>query len=36
VEWNRTNRSGRVKDALHFEDEEWHCWNENRDNIDCP
>lgn len=36
VEWNRMNRFGRVKDALHFEDEEWHCWDENRDDIDCP
>lgn len=36
VEWNRVNKSGRVQDAIHFGDEQWHCWNESRDDIQCP
>lgn len=36
IEWNRTVKNGQVKDPAHFEDEDWHCWNENLEDIDCP
>jgi hypothetical protein len=36
VEWHRINRNGRVKSPVNFGDELWHCWDENRDNIECP
>ena len=35
VEWHRINRDGHVKSPAYFEDELWHCWDENRDNIEC-
>ena len=36
VEWNRTDEHGRVKDASHFGDGAWHCWDQNLDDIVCP
>ncbi|MBI4945100.1 MAG: hypothetical protein HY840_01715 [Bacteroidetes bacterium] len=27
IKWHKTNRNGRVKDALHFNDTNWHCWS---------
>jgi len=36
IEWNRTTKDGQVKDPHHFEDEEWHCWNGDHEDIDCP
>jgi hypothetical protein len=27
IEWNLEDKYGRVKDASHFSDEDWHCWN---------
>ena len=35
VEWHRINRNGRVKSPAYFEDNLWHCWDENRDNLEC-
>ncbi len=36
IEWNSATGAGRVK-ALHkFSDEEWHCWDNEKFNIDCP
>lgn len=36
IEWHRTNKEGRVKDAIHFQTMEWNCWNTNLMDIDCP
>jgi hypothetical protein len=36
IEWNRQLKYGRVKDLQHFKDEEWHCWNENLEDTECP
>ena len=27
--------AGRIADPKHFGDEDWHCWDENQDNVDC-
>lgn len=36
IEWDSTTGAGRVK-ALHkFSDEDWHCWNDEKFNVDCP
>ena len=31
IEWNRTTKEGRVKDAQHFLDAVWHLWDSNLD-----
>jgi len=36
IEWHRTNNEGRVKDALHFQDNNWKCWDTNLMDITCP
>ncbi len=33
--WDSINKSGRVKDANHFGDEDWHCWGTDLHDIDC-
>jgi hypothetical protein len=33
IEWNRTTREGRVKDMLHFGDDEWHLWDSDLEDI---
>lgn len=36
VKWNLTTHEGQVKDSLYFGDSNWHCWDSNLDDIDCP
>ena len=36
IKWNYEQHFGRVKDPIHFEDENWHCWDEKLDDINCP
>lgn len=36
IEWSRDNKNGRVKNAAHFGDNEYHCWDENLSDIECP
>lgn len=36
IEWNRQSKAGRVKDPLHFGDSNWHCWDNQLQNIQCP
>ncbi|MBE0570154.1 MAG: hypothetical protein IH618_01300 [Ignavibacteriaceae bacterium] len=36
IYWNYEQRFGRVKDAIYFEDSNWHCWDERLDDINCP
>ena len=35
IEWNNTTKEGRVKDARHFNDSEWHCWDSDYMDVDC-
>ncbi len=35
IKWNRTDKTGRVKDSVNFGDEIWHCWNEMFVDVDC-
>ncbi len=35
INWNNPSNEGRVKDAEYFQDNEWHCWGSNLQNIDC-
>lgn len=35
IKWHRTAKHGRVKDLVHFSDEDWHCWDENFNDFDC-
>jgi len=36
VEWHQENANGRVRDPRHFGDDDWHCWDENLDDVECP
>lgn len=36
IRWNKSSKAGSVMDGSHFGDAEWHCWDENLDDIDCP
>ena len=35
IEWNLETLDGRVKDERHFDDADWHCWDEALQNADC-
>ncbi|MBK9359333.1 MAG: hypothetical protein IPN08_18490 [Bacteroidales bacterium] len=36
IEWNAESRVGHVKDAIHFGDALWHCWDTNLMDTTCP
>ncbi|MBN1292862.1 MAG: hypothetical protein JXB48_13560 [Candidatus Latescibacteria bacterium] len=36
IMWNRSTKEGRVNDVLHFENDAWHCWNTQLEDIECP
>lgn len=35
IEWNSDTKEGRVRDALHFGDNNWRCWNSQLVNTEC-
>ncbi|MFH2094125.1 MAG: hypothetical protein ABIJ16_00390, partial [Bacteroidota bacterium] len=35
IEWNFTDKHGRVKDPKHFNDSEWHCWDHFLNDVAC-
>lgn len=35
IEWNRTTKAGHVKSPGYFQDDNWHCWDENLLDVDC-
>lgn len=35
IKWNYELHFGRVKDSIHFEDPNWHCWDERLDDTEC-
>jgi hypothetical protein len=36
IEWNRTTKVGRVRDANHFGNTDWHCWDNQFNDAVCP
>jgi hypothetical protein len=36
IKWNIETHEGQVRDLNHFGDNNWHCWDSNLDDIDCP
>ena len=36
IKWNYEMKFGRVKDPIHFGDENWYCWDENLNDTNCP
>lgn len=36
VEWSSTDKDGRVKCQAFYSDTNWHCWDENYVDINCP
>jgi hypothetical protein len=36
IEWNYATDEGRIKDSRHFDDNEWHCWDAEHVDIECP
>ncbi len=35
IKWNRESLDGRIKDAKHFGDAEWHCWDSSFNDTEC-
>jgi len=35
IKWNYESYFGRIKDPIYFEDENWYCWDEKLDDINC-
>lgn len=35
IEWNSSTKAGRVKDSVHFKDDNWHCWDSRQNNTEC-
>ena len=35
IEWSRDTKAGHIRDLLRYDDEDWHCWNELFEDIDC-
>lgn len=35
IEWNRETNEGRIKNPRFFEDENYHCWDSDLENVDC-
>ncbi len=36
IEWSSVTINGHVKDLNHFGDSDWHCWDENLIDVECP
>jgi len=36
IEWSSGTEEGRVKDFNRFGDNDWHCWDSDHMNVDCP
>ncbi len=35
IQWNRNNKNGQIKDAKHFLNSDWHCWDANFADCSC-
>lgn len=36
INWSSDKGNGRLKDPTNYGDDNWRCWDENQDDIDCP
>jgi len=36
IEWDRDAGAGRVKDEMHYQDSDWHCWDNDLNDTSCP
>jgi hypothetical protein len=36
IEWSNATKAGRVKDPLHFGDNQWYCWDSDLADTPCP
>ena len=36
INWNRETKAGQIRDPKTFSDQEFHCWDENGVDIECP
>ncbi|HOU96077.1 MAG TPA: hypothetical protein PLN06_05555 [Bacteroidales bacterium] len=36
IEWSATGRNGRIQASDYFDDSNWHCWDGNKNDIQCP
>ncbi len=36
IQWDTETKAGRVKNPDHFQDSNWHCWNSDLMDIECP
>jgi len=36
IEWDNATMAGRVRDTVHYGDENWHCWDASLQDVDCP
>ncbi|HRX86500.1 MAG TPA: hypothetical protein P5572_15870 [Phycisphaerae bacterium] len=36
IEFNTDTIAGRVRDEIHFNDADWHCWDTDFQNTECP
>ena len=36
IHWSPATQAGRVRDPAHFADTDWHCWDQDHQNIACP
>lgn len=35
INWNETDKNGRVKDPIKYGDDEWHCWDQDLQDSEC-
>lgn len=36
IEWDLATKAGRVRNENHFLDNDWHCWDSNLADVECP
>jgi hypothetical protein len=36
IEWSTSNHNGHIKAIDYFQDSNWHCWDQNGNDIQCP
>ncbi|MGM0464389.1 MAG: hypothetical protein ACQEQW_07005 [Bacteroidota bacterium] len=36
IQWDTATKEGRVRNPDHFEDNNWHCWNSELMDVECP
>ena len=36
IEWNRESKAGRITDPVHYEHNDWYCWDSGHGDTTCP